>query len=205
MKTVNLPINLDIGYHSNEVENPKEVFLLLHGYMLDGKFMFDVLKQYLPEDALIISPNGPFLIPQKKDDGFRACYSWYFFDPIKKSFYVNFEPAANMLSSLLETVSPDLPVTVIGYSQGGYIAPKVAELNDNIKRVIGLACIFRNDRFKERDIEYHQIHSKTDIVVSFEDSYAEFEQLKHNGQYIQLDNEGHKLNTTYFRALKTIL
>ena len=63
MKKVNLPVHLDIEYHSNNIENPKQVLLLLHGYMLDGKFMYDVLKQYLPEDALIIAPNGPFHTP----------------------------------------------------------------------------------------------------------------------------------------------
>jgi predicted esterase len=205
MNSINLPLNLECGYYSNNIENPKQVFLLLHGYMLDGKFMMDIFKQYLPKDGLIISPNGPFLIPYKKNDEFIPRYSWYFFDAQKKSFYIDFLPAASMLDKMLENLAPNLPVTVIGYSQGGYLAPKVAEFNPNVKKVIGLACTFKNERFEQQDIEYHQIHSKADSVVDYNESVNEFNKLKKPGQYIELEDVTHKLGPAYFEALKKLL
>ena len=173
--------------------------------MLDGKFMYNTLKAYLPEDSLIISPNGPFLIPHKKEQSFVARYSWYFFDSEKKHFYINFEPAAQMLSSMLDTIAPNIPVTVIGYSQGGYLAPKVAELYASVDKVIGIACTFRNNKFRERDIEYHQIHSKQDIVVEYKGSKDEFIKLRNPGKYIEIDDIGHKLGPAYFEALKNLI
>jgi predicted esterase len=167
--------------------------------------MFDTLKQYLPEDSLIISPNGPFLIPYKKGEEFFPRYSWYFFDSQKKHFYIDFNPAAKMLNEMLEQIAPDLPVTVIGYSQGGYLAPKIAEFNSNVKKVIGMACTFRNERFEEQDIEYHQIHSKVDLVVDHIESVKEFNKLKRPGSYTELEDAGHKLSPAYFEALKKIL
>jgi predicted esterase len=204
-QSINLPLNLDCGYHSNELKNPKEVILLLHGYMLDGKFMFDTFQKHLQADKLIIAPNGPFLIPYKKGDEFFPRYSWYFFDSQKKHFYIDFTPAASMLNNMLEKLAPNLPVTIIGYSQGGYLAPKVAEFNSNVTKVIGMACTFRNERFEEQNIDYNQIHSKADLVVDYKESVSEFNKLKKPGRYIELENEGHKLSPAYFEALKKIL
>lgn len=205
MNKIKLPIELESGFHTNNVTNPKQVFLLLHGYMLDGQFMYDVFKQYLPSDALIIAPNGPFLIPHKKKDKFIPRYSWYFYDSQIKHFYIDFEPAAKMLSQMLDKLAPKVPTTIIGYSQGGYIAPKVAEYSENITKVIGLACTFRNERFKERNIDYHQIHSHEDGIVDLSESVKEFNRLQNPGKYIELRDIGHKLGPAYFEALRQLI
>lgn len=205
MKTINLPIHLDFTYHIKKNGNPKRVFLLLHGYLLDGQFMIDTISDHLPEDSIIIAPNGAFLVPQKKEDRYFPKYSWYFFDPHTKSFYINYDPAAQMLNSLLVNITKGLPVTIIGYSQGGYIAPKVAELNKDVDTVIGLACIFRPERFLQRDIAYHQIHSDADLVVNYHESKSEFQRLEFKGRFLTLRDEGHKLNASYLKMLKSLL
>ncbi len=205
MKTINLPLHLDCQFHTNECEDPKRIYLLLHGYMLDGKFMIDTLKQYLPNDALIISPNAPFLIPHKKGDTFFARYSWYFLEPKEKKFFVGLEPAARFLSDLLDQFNKELPVTIIGYSQGGFLAPKVAQLCQRVDKVIGLACIFRNKYFEKRDITYSQVHSVEDGIVSPEEAQTQFEMLNSKGEFIKIDKIGHKLGPLYFDKLKTLI
>jgi predicted esterase len=185
--------------------NPKRIYLLLHGYMLDGKFMMDTLEQYLPKDSLIISPNGPFIVPHKKGESFFAKYSWYFFEPKQKKFFVSYEPAAKYLSELLDSIDLKLPVTVIGYSQGGFLAPKVAEFCTRIDQVIGLACIFRPKLFTKRDIEYSQIHSIEDGIVSPIDAESEFKNLNSSGKFIKIENIGHKLGPVYFKKLKSLI
>lgn len=205
MKTINLPLHLDCNYHTNNCSNPKRIFLLLHGYMLDGKFMKDILEQYLPEDSLIISPNGPFLVPHKKNDTFFAKYSWYFFEPKEEKFLVTLDPAANFLKDLLNSVDKELPVTIIGYSQGGFIAPKVAEICPRVDTVIGLACIFRTSYFDKRDINYSQIHSIDDGIVSPKDAEQQFNALNSTGHFLKIENIGHKLGPLYFEKLKTLI
>lgn len=186
--------------------NPKKVYLLLHGYMQDGSYLYKHLIDRLPKDCAVIAPNGPFIVPYKKKDSFEAKFAWYFFDPAKKTYYINFEPAAEFIKSLF--IELDLhrkPITLVGYSQGGYLAPKVAELIPAIDTVIGLACCFRNSRFDFKgNAIMHQIHSKSDLVVDYKNAKDEFEELRSRGnlgRFVSLEDEGHKLNSIYIDEL----
>ena len=199
--------------HEAEVSlppGPKRVYLLLHGYLLDGKFLYDQLVDVLPKSEVILAPNGPFMVPVKKKDEFLAKYAWYFFDPNKKSYYINFEPAAEFIKSML--IEMDLirkPITVIGYSQGGYLAPKIAEIIPAVDSVIGLACCFRNQRFQYRsNVIYNQINSEDDLVVAYQGAKDEFQTLRNRGnigQMITLKDSGHKLDINYKQQLSTLI
>jgi len=190
--------------------NPKRIFLLLHGYLLDGSYLLRTLRETIPNNSLILAPNGPFPVPVKKKDGFVPKYAWYFFDPLKKNYYINFDPASIFLKDVVEKYNPKkLPVTIIGYSQGGYLAPKVAELILEVDSVVGLACTFRNERFEVRaEVQYHQINSKADLIVDYPQSQEEFTKLKergNQGQFISLKEAGHKIDECYLKELSTIL
>lgn len=205
-------LNLRIP-HEAEVylpKNPKRVFLLLHGYLLDGKYVYDRIRDILPDDCAVIAPNGPFLVPVKKKEEFQAKHAWYFFDPNKQTYYINYDPAANFLKSML--IDMNLirkPITVIGYSQGGYLAPKIAEIIPSVDTVIGLACTFRNSRFQFRqNVIYHQIHSERDLVVELEGSKEEFQTLRDRGnvgQFVTLTEAGHRLTEEYISELELLI
>lgn len=191
-------------------ENPKRVFLLLHGYLLDGQFMFDHFSGRLPEDCAVIAPNGPFMVPVKKKESFQPRFAWYFFDTYKKEYYINFEPAAKFLKSTLERLDLlSLPTTVIGYSQGGYLAPKLAELLPCVDSVIGIACSFRNKRFTFKEhVKIHQINSEDDLVVDFSDAKQEFETLSERGNlgiFVSLKGVGHRLDDCYLNEVQSVL
>lgn len=202
-KTIKLPVEYEHHYFQNEIESPKRIIVLLHGYLLDGEFMLKKLESSLPKDALIISPNGPFLVPQKKGEEYFDKYSWYFFDPIKKSFYINYEPAALFLKNLIEKLNPNnLPVTIIGYSQGGFLAPKVAEVTPNVDSVLGLACIFRNERFKiKENIKYSQIHGEADLVVPLDQALAEWDLMEQKHDFTILKDTGHRIDQDFLSSI----
>lgn len=205
-----VPVTTEHTIYTHVQGVPKQIFLILHGYLLDGSYMLRKLKDTLPTDSLLIAPNGPFVVPVKKRERFEAKYAWYFFDPHTQNFYINFEPAANYLKQILASYNPDgLPVTVIGYSQGGYLSPKVAERVSQVNKVIGLACVFRNTRFEYRDdVLYHQINSKADLVVDFEGAKSEFEKLEalgNQGLFIPLEEVGHKIDKEYLVPLGNLL
>jgi predicted esterase len=188
-------------------KNPKRVYLLLHGYQLDGKFVYDKLIDSFPDDCAVIAPNGPFMVPLKKRDEFHAKFAWYFFDPKKQSYYINFDPAANFIKSLL--IEMDLfrkPITVIGYSQGGYLAPKISEIVPSVDTVIGLACCFRNDRFEFRqNVILNQINSRHDLVIDYEGAKKEFLILRERGnvgQFVTLEDIGHRLDENYIKEMQ---
>lgn len=207
-KTYRIPIEYEQAFFTNALEDYDHVILALHGYQQSGEFLYKRLEKHLEaEKTLIICPNGPFLLPTKKNEAWIDTYSWYFFDPLKKSFYINYEPSAKLISQLLDQLNIlKKEVTLIGYSQGGYLSPKVAELNSNIKRVIGLACIFRGERFKlKKDCEYYQIHGTKDDVVDIQEAKEEFDNLNiPKKQFLTIEAD-HLLTSNYFEKLKTIL
>ncbi len=172
--------------------------------------MYKKLRDLIPDDCAIIAPNGPFVVPVKKREKFSAGYAWYFFDSYEKKFYINYEPGAEFVKSLL--IELDLikkPITIIGYSQGGYLAPKVAEIIPSVDTVVGLACIYRSERFRLRSqVMYHQINSKTDLVVDYEDAQSEFQQMRSKGnigQFVTLEENGHRLDDDYLSELETFI
>lgn len=206
--SLNFPITYEHDIYTNGLRSFNRIYLLLHGYSLDGSFMFHKISQKLPDDSLIIAPNGPFLVPikSKDKDEFLARYAWYFFDPFKKNFYINYLPGANYLKNILQHYNPQsAPVTIIGYSQGGYIAPKVAELDSSIDKVIGLACVFRHKKFQyQSSVIYHQIHGDNDSIVNCSGAHEEFIFLKNKGntgKFVTLPTIGHKLQNEYITEL----
>ena len=205
-----IPIRLKHEAEVHILVNPKKVFVLLHGYLLDGSFMYEKLLNFLPKESAIIAPNGPFMVPVKKQKGYFPRFAWYFFDPTKKTYYIDYIPAAEYIKSLLiEMELIRKPITVIGYSQGGYLAPKLAEMIPSVESVIGLACCFRNDYFKFRhDVLYHQINSTSDLVVDYEGAKQEFVTLRERGnlgRFVTLNDIGHKLDENYAQELKLML
>jgi predicted esterase len=191
-------------------ENPKRVFLLLHGYMLDGKYIFDKLKKILPEDCAIVAPIGPFMVPYKKREEYVQRFAWYFFDPKKKVYYIDFGPASEFIKSIL--LDLDLlnnSITVIGYSQGGYLAPKLSECIPSVDSVIGIACCYRNERFQYKEnTKLHQINSEEDLVVDYKSAKEEFDILRsrgNTGQFITLPGGSHKLNDNYIDEVQKLI
>lgn len=205
-----IPVTTSHNLHTNKQQNFKRVYLLLHGYLLDGEFMFNKLKESLPQDALILAPNAPFLVPQKKADEYLPKYAWYFFEPTKKTFYINYRPAAEYLKDILKKYNPEnKPVTLIGYSQGGYLSPKVAEIVEEVDAVIGLACVFRNQKFNFRpNVTFHQIHGNIDVAVEMSGALEEWAILKergNQGEFIELADVGHRLTQEFITALSDLI
>ena len=212
MKKLFSTLNFQISYQA-EVKipvSPKRVYILLHGYKQSGEYIFKQLKDQVGDDCAIIAPNGPFFIPIEKKGEYQMRYGWYFFDPIKKTYFIDFNPAADFVKSML--IEMDLikkPMTIIGYSQGGYLAPKLAEIIPSVDTVIGLACVFRNHLFGIRpSTMIHQINSNCDPIIDFKGAKDEFSKLRQRGnlgRFVELNGVGHKLDQIYISELAKLL
>lgn len=136
-------------------EPPNHVFLLLHGYAQTGSLMLRALADQLPAGALVIAPNAPLPIPEWEArfpaPGWRAQrpklrYAWYHYDSTTNEYMVSVDPALEYLKAGLEAFGcQDLPKTVIGFSQGGYVAPFIAAKLTKVRQVIGISCEFLPD------------------------------------------------------------
>jgi predicted esterase len=209
-ETISVNLKYEHDVYIQKGHNSKKCFLLLHGYLLNADYIYNKLIPVIDENDLVIAPNGPFLIPVKKNETYKPKYSWYFFDSSKNTFYINFDPAVEYINQILNYYNTEnLPVTIIGYSQGGYLAPKIAEVNETIRSVIGLACIFRNKNFKYNPrVRYHQIHGEDDMIVKKEESIIEWDLLTSKGnagEFINLESSGHRIDDAFLDKLKYLI
>lgn len=190
-------------------EKPREVILLLHGLNERGRRIYRKLLPYLPQDALIVSPNGLFPLPRYKEDKLDFGYAWYFWDKFKKSYVINQDLAKNWLKELLSQVNPThLPVTIIGFSQGGYLAPLAGLMLPETKLVIGLGCEFRSTLLPPScPFPLVGVHGEQDDIVSAQSSKHEFNLLKERGyvgEWHSVDAR-HEINKEMGQKVKEIL
>lgn len=189
--------------------SPKEVFLLLHGYGLTGRFMYERIQPLLPLDALVIAPNAPLYIPIKKAKGWDLGFSWYIWDEVNRIQYVAEEVGLKYVDDVLREFSEQsLPLTIIGYSQGGYIAPQVGLRHKNTKRVIGINCRFRSETIGDAPLPFvvDALHGAEDEVVDPARSIACYAELnKSEGEFRLIPNTNHFLQKELLHELKQIL
>lgn len=164
-------------------KDPKSLTLLLHGYNERGLRIFRKIRRYLPEDSYIIAPNGPFPLPRVKPHRVDFGYAWYFYDPFTKTYHVDQTLVTGLLKELLKQANPEnLPVTIIGFSQGGYLAPLIGYAEKNTKHVIGIGCEFRTRFFPSRPaFTLDAIHGEIDPIVSYEHAQTEISSLNDLG------------------------
>jgi predicted esterase len=191
------------------VEDPLEVILLLHGLGERGKRIFRKLLPYLPTHSLVIAPNGPFPIPRNKEGRMDYGHSWYFYDKFEAKYFINQDLAKYWLRDLVKIENPkNLPVTIIGFSQGGYLAPLAGSEIPQTKMVIGLACEFRTTLIhKKPPFDLIAIHGKDDEIISVTSAEAEISALKKLGIEVEmhLTNGAHEVSSEMGLIIKNLL
>lgn len=192
------------------VDEPTEIILLLHGLGERGKRIYRKLINHLPQNALVLAPNGPFPIARNKEDRLDFGHSWYFYDKYEAKYFINQDLAKYWLRDLIKIENPNrLPVTIIGFSQGGYLAPLVGKEIVETKLIIGLACEFRTTLIIEKPaFPMVAIHGESDSIISIESALAEREKLKELGidvQWHSVPSADHEINSEMGQLVKKIL
>ncbi|MCM2277412.1 MAG: hypothetical protein NDJ89_04995 [Oligoflexia bacterium] len=191
----------------------RRLYLLLHGYEQSGAYFFrkcaGTIAAADPE-ALIVAPNGIFPLPRKEGDRYTVGFSWYFYDFSSDEYFIGMEPAVVFLQGLVARLEArELPVTLIGFSQGGYLAPFAAQAIPAVDRVIGIGC-----RFLEREVEgelrfrLDAIHGARDELVPWQPtrrSFDAFQARGAKGEFILLPETGHRMDEAAKDALRRLL
>lgn len=193
-----------------KVESPRSLILLLHGLDERGLRIYRKLLRYLPEDAYIIAPNAPFPLPRLKADRMDFGYTWYFYDKFTQSYEVDQTLALSLIKDLLNKANPEkLPVTVIGFSQGGYLAPLVGYQNPMVNRVIGIGCEFRTHFFKEwPNFKLNALHGAEDTIIPPQNAKKEIESLKEMGINVSwhlIAEARHEITSAMGEVVKSLL
>lgn len=188
----------------------KRNYLVLHGFYENSSIIKKNLSSVLPEKANILIPNGCFPLPKRRPDGWELFFSWYFFDEKTQTFYVPYKFPAEALEKLVKQLKFDeLPLTIIGYSQGGYLSPFVGERLPNCDTVIGLGCSYKHDMLqKSSHYKIHGIHGSADDKVdpiNAENCFNQLDKLGIKGEFTMLPNIGHELEANFLDKLSSYL
>ena len=179
--------------------NAKKVLLILHGYGQNAEEIYESLKDIIPEDYHCIIPNGVFPMPKQRADKIYYRFAWYFYNTIEQKYYIDFTYPTSVLNSFLANINPSArPTTIVGYSQGAYLAPFLGQAYSATSRVIGINCNYRYDMLTpEINFDLYSIHGIGDPIVNFDNSKNSFEQLKPQllkGEFIPVDNKTHDID-----------
>ncbi len=191
-------------------ERPDQVILLLHGLHERGLRIYRKLINFLPGSALILAPNGPFPLPREKENRIEYGHCWYFYDRHTQSYYINQKLAVSVLKELLVSKNvAHLPLIIIGFSQGGYLAPIVGHELPQTKLVIGLGCEFRESLVDEK-IQFPLIglHGANDRVVDVDHSRNDAEKLIKKGLNVvweAIPDTAHEISDAMGSRVKILL
>lgn len=135
--------------------SPRELCVLLHGHSETGQKILGKLESALPEDTVIVAPNGPFPIVEwvgtdwkKRQAKYTFC--WHFYEPASDAYFISPETALAHIERGLKALGyADLPKRIIGFSQGGYLATYAAQRLTRVEQVIAIGCEFLPDEIRE--------------------------------------------------------
>jgi len=163
-------------------ESPRSLILLLHGLGERGLRIYRKLIRYLPESSYVLAPDGPFIV-EKKGNGLGIGHAWYFYDKSTKTYQRDQTLSLFLLKNLLHMTNPEnLPIMIIGFSQGGYLAPQLGFENKNIQQVIGIGCEFKRHFFIQKPMfKLKAIHGAMDSIIPFELAQNEIIRLEKEG------------------------
>ncbi len=187
----------------------KKLLVLLHGYEQSAEKIYSKVKSALPKDAAILVANGLYPVHQRKDDHYEVGFAWYLYDDLTDEYLFDQRPAASVMKSLIENLGfKGAPKILVGYSQGGYFAPFLAQELDNVNRLVGVSCHFLVDEIKSPTYQIDGLHGENDEVVKAQDAkkaHGDLIKSGARGNFQILSGEGHKLTPNLVSHLEKML
>lgn len=221
--TIEVPSTIPMSYRLIKPPAPPQtIAIFLHGYSDNGtSFARRLYPQGLPNDFLskkniaVLIPNGPFPTPVKTESGWKEAYSWYFFDEEKKSMLLSPDTAVHGIEDILKVAKlENLPTTLIGFSQGGFLAPYLAQNLKSIdtEKLILIGSGYRKDYYvplqPRTSLEVHAIHGTDDEVFNIKQTkkaHREILDLGFSGGFFEVKNTAHIATEEIGRVIAKLL
>ena len=208
-KSLEVQVTLETSYLEAGPSNAKHQVLLVHGYNQSAQIFYDEIKPAIPDDWRVIVPNGLFLSPQKKRDGrgFKLGYAWYFYELGEKRYYTTPRPAYEYLKTLINEVGLK-NATLLGYSQGAYVLPKLAAEVAGVQSLICLNGSYHSHIVPEKFNYYiYALNGDGDLIVDpckARDTFNDWMRGSGRGQQEMIFETGHRINGQFVERLKEI-
>jgi len=201
---------MDYVLREPESGGPSELILLLHGYGESGGSLLRRLQAALPPEALVLAPNAPFPFAEKTEERYRMAYSWYFYDFQTDEYVIDMKTSLGFLATGIEKLGySSLPLRIIGFSQGGYLAPFVGERLARTRQVIGLHSTYLHEELAPAlGFRADNIVGALDTVVDPESSrrsHAQILKRSRGGAFFSLEGVGHRIDEAVVRKTAELL
>ncbi len=209
MRNRNLRLTWNASYALKECLNPIECVVLLHGWQQRGDIMLHILEGLFGPRTLVLAPNGPYPAPFPGKRGLRPAYSWYFFDPQTDEYLVPMDFSLQYLKTLIQDLGYEhLPKRIIGFSQGGYLAPFCGLHLEEVRQVLLINSRYRSEALDLMPFRIDAIHSLDDPAIDYNRAKAchlELLERGNSGMFRTVEKAGHMLNEALVRAAGDLL
>lgn len=202
LKSLAIPTELPFHWRAGRPRTgqPKGLILLLHGYQDHGGYLFRKLfPQGWPADELAwLAPNGPFPTPVKTEKGWKEAYAWYFFDPDLNRLVLSPDTALRGIQAAIQHEGlADLPKLVFGFSQGGWLAPFVAQHLTEVRGLMALGAGIREEYYPHPSVGWPVdfMHGTEDQVVDRQMAQTQHARLLargYRGRYELIEGLDHR-------------
>ncbi len=183
----------------------------LHGYGQSAEDLYKLIESALPKKSTLLLPNGPYPLPGKARTIESLGFAWYFYDAKSSEYYVPYKIPANLVKDLVAHLNlSQRKKIIIGYSQGGYLAPFLAQELNDVEKVICLNSSFRPDLMDDlkHDFLVHAINGEDDDMVNpleAKNKHAKLQKYNCHGEFTLLKDTNHRINEEMLLKLKTYL
>ena len=192
-------------------ESSSPVALLLHGYQQTAERFYQRLADAIPPAFEVVALDGPFPVPFQQPEGeWRLGYSWYFYSTRQKYYYIPISAGVDYVRTWLKSQQLESRVQkIIGFSQGGYLAPFLGKTLPSVNQVVGLHCRFRHEDLESPGSFYlDAIHGEKDSLVDPEmarESHRRLLEQGWQGTFELIPDLGHTISGEMKNRLTTKL
>jgi len=210
MQTTEITVNLPFSYmhiprsaeglnrHGLSPSSPNPLVLFFHGYSDSANSLLHRLNPSHQWPYDIWSANGPFPLPIITGREIKESYGWYFINENEDKVFIPPSLTIEMIKTTLKKQNLfDREIVLVGFSQGGFLAPRLAHHLPHVKMIIGLGCGYQLKDYKGLSIPVHAIHGDKDQIIPVEKSRAAFEELPSSlkREYHIIPGLEHKMNS----------
>ncbi len=207
---IQLPLVTPIDFLTcGDLEQAQRVYLLLHGFNERAKNAVKRFSEALPKEACFLAPDAPYPLPEKREGYWRIGHAWYFYDSFKEEYFITPIVSAQILASLLSKFCPKAKVSVIGFSQGAYLAPYLPIETSQCDQVVLVNGLVRSDMVSAvKNVQYDIINATEDPYVDFGKSKRHYEAFATHSSEVnfhEIPCDSHEVVPDHLQLLRRIL
>ena len=155
------------------------LLVALHGQGMSAYSFHRILRHLGRRPRTLLVPEGPYPFEKRSEAGIEVGYGWYIYTGDQGAFRAHLEHSERHVVGLVKEICESHPIdrsriTLLGYSQGGYLAGFIALRQRDLFRGLVLASTRLKHEFLEDEIRAGDlpatlfVHSESDPALPWD-------------------------------------